>query len=250
MESASRVMASPSDVSNGFDLYDDRSQPNMLIEGYRQTWLRVPTQPPYRRPLTRTEISGPLKLARKLEVGNNDLSRVRDGAPRAVGQLIYVAGRLLDEDGRPVRKALIEIWQANAAGRYLHTADAGNPAPIDPNFIGTARILTDEEGRYQFLTIKPGAYPTPDHPARWWRPPHIHLSVFGEGFMSRLVTQMYFPGEPLNEEDLLLNSVPDPKGRERLIAKLIPMLEMPTPHAIGYGHDLVVRGHRQTPFLG
>lgn len=177
----------------------------------------------------------------------NDLSRVDERAPRAMGQLIWVTGRLLDEDDMPVRSSVIEVWQANSAGRYAHQADSHNPAPHDPNFLGSGRCVTDQEGRYAFLTIKPGAYPVPNHATRWWRPPHIHFSILGESFMSRLVTQMYFPGEPLNAIDLLLNAVPDEKGRERLVAKPIPMMQMERTDAVGFEHDLVVRGYRATP---
>ena len=254
--------------------YDDRFQPSMLIEGYKETWLRVPKQR-FRRPLTLTEVTGPLNLARKLAMGNNDLSRAEGQvhsesdselelrsaqresndaqhapsvAPRAQGQLITVSGRLLDEDARPLRDAVVELWHANASGRYRHRADEASLAPLDPHFIGSGRTLTDQDGHYRFTTIKPGAYPVPNHPTRWWRPPHIHFSVFGESFMSRLVTQMFFPGEPLNEIDLILNAVPDTRGRARMIAKLVPMLDTSTPGAIGFEHDLVVRGSRQTPF--
>jgi len=235
-------------LPNAFDPYDDALQPAMQVEGYKETFTRTPTQPPYRRPLTLTEITGPLNLKAKLRTGNNDLSRASERAPRAMGQLIYVTGRLLDEDAAPIRDSVIEIWHANAGGRYAHPADAHNPAPLDPNFIGSGRTVTDHEGRYRFLTIKPGAYPVPDHATRWWRPPHIHLSIFGEGFMSRLVTQMFFPGDPLNELDLIRNAVPDPKGRERMTARAIPMMDMPMVGVLGFEHDLVVRGRRQTPF--
>lgn len=237
------------DLPTRFELYDDRFQPAMLIEGYKETWVRTPKQR-FKRPLTLTEITGPLDLQAKLEVGNNDLSRVREDAPRAAGQLITVSGRLLDEDARPVRHSVVELWHANASGRYLHKADEGSLAPLDPNFLGSGRTLTDHEGRYSFLTIKPGAYPVPNHPTRWWRPPHIHISVFGEGFMSRLVTQMFFSGEPLNDIDLILNAVPDARGRERMVAKPVPMIDVTTPGAIGFQHDIVVRGSRQTPFEG
>lgn len=232
--------------ANTYAPYDDRTQPAMRVEGYKETLTRVPKQAPYKRPVTLSEITGPLNLGDKLEAGLSDMSRTKDGG-RALGQLIRVTGRLLDEDGRPVRGSIIEVWHANAAGRYIHRMDANSPFPTDPNFFGSGRCVTDGEGRYEYLSIKPGAYPVPNHPQRWWRPPHIHLSIFGEGFMSRLVTQMFFPGDPLNEQDRILNSVPDPKGRERMIARQVPMLELPRADVVGYSHDLVVRGHRATP---
>lgn len=236
-------MASPPDR---FEPYDDRSQPGMRVEGYKETLVRVPDMPAWRRPTTLSELTGPLNLAHKLAVDLDDLSRSPDGTA-AIGQRIYVTGRLLDEDGMPVRHSIIEVWHANAAGRYIHRMDENSPFPVDPNFIGSGRCVTDAEGRYAYLSVKPGAYPVPDHPERWWRPPHIHLSVFGEGFMSRLVTQMFFPGEPLNALDRILNSVPDEKGRERMVCRTIPMMELPRADVLGYHHDLVVRGHRATP---
>ena len=230
-----------------FEPYDDASQPGLRINGYPESMLRTPEQPLYKRPATLTEITGPLNLAKKLKLGMNDLSRLKEGAPRAVGQLIWVAGRLLDEDGMPVKGSLIEIWQTNASGRYAHSSDAANPAPLDPNFSGVGRCVTDHEGRYCFLSIKPAAYPVPNNPERWWRAPHIHFSILGDGFMSRLVTQMYFPGDPLNQSDLLINTVPDAKGRERLVAKWTPMMRLERADVIGFEHDIVVRGHRATP---
>ena len=237
---------SHSTPADRFEPYDERSQPALRIEGYKETFLRVPAQPFYRRPATLTEITGPLNLAQKLDAKLSDLSRNREGG-RAIGQLIHVTGRLLDEDGMPVRNSIIEIWHANASGRYIHRMDAASPFPVDPNFFGSGRCVTDAAGRYAYLSVKPGAYPVPNHPERWWRPPHIHLSIFGEGFMSRLVTQMFFPGEPLNALDRILNSVPDPKGRERMLCKSIPMMDLPRPDVVGFSHDLVVRGHRATP---
>ena len=236
----------PREFANRFAPYDDRTQPTMQVEGYKETLLRVPKQPPYKRPVTLSEITGPLNLAQKLDADLSDLSRTKEGG-RALGQLIWVTGRLLDEDGAPVRGSIVEVWHANSAGRYIHKMDANSPFPEDPNFSGSGRCVTDHEGRYQYLSIKPGAYPVPNHPERWWRPAHIHLSVFGEGFMSRLVTQMFFPEDHLNAQDRILSSVPDPKGRERMIAKAVPMLELPRADVVGFNHDIVVRGHRATP---
>ena len=231
-----------------FNPYGEATQPAPLVLGYKETLTRNPGRPLIARPATLSEITGPTRLARKLPTGLSDLSRRSADAPRAMGQLILVRGRLLDEDGLPVRGSVIELWHANAAGRYLHPMDAQSPAPLDENFTGSGRMLTDHEGRYEFITIKPGAYPVPNHPQRWWRPPHIHISVFGEGFMSRLVTQMFFPGDPLNEIDLILNAVPDPRGRARMVASQVPMMAMPNAHMVGFEHDIVVRGQRSTPF--
>lgn len=230
-----------------FSPYEESAQSRLRVEGYKETFLRTPDRAPFPRPATLTEITGPAHLARKLDTGMSDLSRAAPGGPQAIGQLIWVTGRLLDEDGAPVRGSIIEVWQANSAGRYIHKMDAGSPFPLDPNFTGSGRCVTDHEGRYSYLSIKPGAYPVPKHPTRWWRPPHIHLSVFGNGFMSRLVTQMFFPDDPLNALDLILNSVPDPEGRQRLVSQAIPMLELPRADVLGYRHDIVVRGHRATP---
>ena len=233
-------------LPNRFAPYDDRTQPAFTVDGYKETLLRVPKQPFYKRSATLSEITGPLNLAKKLDANLSDLSRTTAGG-RALGQLILVTGRLLDEDGSPVRGSIIEVWHANAAGRYIHKMDAGSPFPEDPNFFGSGRCVTDHEGRYSYLSIKPGAYPVPDHPARWWRPPHIHLSIFGEGFMSRLVTQMFFPDDPLNAQDRILNSVPDPKGRERMVSRQVRMAELPRGDVLGFSHDIVVRGYRATP---
>lgn len=236
--------------------FDDATQPAMTIAGYRETYVRVPKQPLFKRPLTLTEITGPTRIAQKLQpallsaanTGEVNLAQPYPDKPRAFGQLIQVGGRLLDEDGMPVKRAVIEIWHCNASGRYIHPMDANSPNPIDDNFLGSGRVLTDDNGHYQFLTIKPAAYPYPNHPERWWRPAHIHLSIFGDSFMSRLITQMFFPGDPFNDIDLILNSIPDPKGRARMIARQRAMDEMPVPNIIGFEHNIVLRGSRQTPF--
>jgi protocatechuate 3,4-dioxygenase beta subunit len=171
-----------------------------------------------------------------------DLTRQHTGEP--LGERIIVQGRVLDEQGRAVPDALIEIWQCNAAGRYIHQNDQ-HPAPLDPNFTGAGRVVTDAQGKYQFISIKPGAYPWRNH-ANAWRPAHIHLSLFGHSFLSRLVTQMYFPGDPLFAFDPIFNSVPDPKARERMICKF--NLETTRPEwALGYDFDIVLRGANATP---
>jgi len=235
-------------IPNHFQPYDNATQPAMTISGYRETYVRVPKNQLFKRPITLTEITGPTHLTQKLKPGNNNLAHPYPDKPRAMGQLIQVSGRVLDEDGMPVRGTVIELWHANASGRYIHPMDAKSPNPIDDNFIGSGRVLTDGNGRYEFLTIKPAAYAYPNHPERWWRPPHIHMSIFGDGFMSRLVTQMFFPGDPFNDIDLILQSVPDAKGRARMISRQVPMDAMPMLNVVGFEHDIVVRGQRQTPF--
>jgi protocatechuate 3,4-dioxygenase beta subunit len=171
---------------------------------------------------------------------DHDLTRQHAREP--LGERIIVAGRVLDEDGRPLRNTLIEIWQANAAGRYLHEWDR-HPAPLDPNFTGAGRCLTDDEGRYRFVTVKPGAYPWKNHPNAW-RPAHIHFSLFGRAFVQRLVTQMYFPGDPLFGQDPIFNSVRDPRARERLVCSFD--LDATEPDwALAYHFDIVLRA---TPF--
>lgn len=232
------------DLPDRFAPYEDASQPRVPIEGYPNTVKRNPSRAPIRRPFTRTEITGPLDLASKLQPGDVNLAVVEGRA--ALGSLIHVAGRVLDEDGRPVRGAIVEMWQANAAGRYFHPNDRRH-APLDPNFIGNGRCRTDEEGRYAFFTIKPGAYPVPES-GRWWRPPHIHFSVLGPGSLSRLVTQMYFPGDPLNAFDRLLLSIPDRAAQERLVCTQAAPWEVPG-EWLGFGFDMVLRGRHATPPL-
>jgi protocatechuate 3,4-dioxygenase beta subunit len=171
---------------------------------------------------------------------DSDLTAHGDGDP--LGERITVSGRVLDEDGHAIPGALVEIWQANAAGRYAHEADQ-HPAPLDPNFTGAGRTITDAAGGYRFVTIKPGAYPWRNHPNAW-RPAHIHFSLFGRAFTQRLVTQMYFPGDPLFEFDPIFHSVRDPQARERLVAGF--ELERTEPEwALGYRFDVVLR---RTPF--
>jgi protocatechuate 3,4-dioxygenase beta subunit len=226
-----------------FDPWPPGIEPLVPIEGYPNTWTHTPATPPLRRPPSRTEATGPLHLDRKLPCGDDNLAVPGPGR-MAQGQLIHIAGRILDEDGRPVRGAVVELWQANAAGRYFHPIDTRD-APLDPDFIGNGRILSDDEGRYGFFTIRPGAYPVPV-PSTWWRPPHVHFSVLGPATLSRLVTQMYFPGDPLNGYDRILQSVPDAGARERLVARMKPPVEVGLGW-LGYAFDIVLRGRNATP---
>ncbi|HEY2138604.1 MAG TPA: hypothetical protein VGH00_00885 [Chthoniobacterales bacterium] len=228
----------------GYDYspFDDRTQMLREIDQYAASAKRVPASPLLPRPLTLSERTGPIELARKWNAAPIDLSRT-NGA-RALGQLISVSGRVTDEDGSPLIGVAMELWQANAAGKYIHEMD-DHIAPVDPNFTGQGRLVTDEEGGYQFFTIKPGAYPVL-YSGWWWRPPHIHFSIVGPSWMSRFVTQIFFPGEPLNQKDLLLNAVPDKEVRERLLFEYTDTV-MGELSYISYRRDFVLRGHRRTP---
>lgn len=218
------------------------AHPPHLAPGYKSTLLRAPRQSAIAIPHTMTELTGPLFGHATVSPGEADLTRQGAGEPQ--GERIIVAGRVLDEDSRPVPHTLVELWQANAAGRYVHTRDQ-HPAPLDPNFIGAGRCVTDAEGRWRFTSIKPGAYPWRNH-HNAWRPAHLHFSLFGPSFLSRLVTQMYFPGDPLFPFDPIFNEIPDPKARERLISKFD--LDLTEPEwALGYRFDIVLRGCQATP---
>jgi protocatechuate 3,4-dioxygenase beta subunit len=221
------------------------SQPPLLYPPYLSTRLRAPSRPLIRVPETLSDLNAPVYGWWSVGDADNDLTRHHEGEPQ--GERIIVAGQLLDEDARPIPGALIELWQANAAGRYRHTKD-NHPAPIDPNFTGSGRAVTDAAGRYQFTTIKPGAYPWRNH-ENAWRPAHIHFSVFGSNFRTRLVTQMYFPGDPLFSRDPMLQSVPDERARARLISRFDLSLTR-AEWALGYAFDIVVRGANATPFEG
>ncbi|HEY1242768.1 MAG TPA: protocatechuate 3,4-dioxygenase subunit beta [Bryobacteraceae bacterium] len=226
--------------------YDDATQCDRLIPRYPRSFTRNPAQPLIHRPLTLSERTGPVDLGRRVQANDHDLSRPVPDAPRAMGQLIHVAGRVMDEDGSPMPGVVIELWQANAAGKYIHEADR-HEAPLDPNFTGWGRLVTGPEGEYDFITIKPGAYPVTESDW-WWRPPHIHFSIIGPSWMSRYITQMFFPGEPLNETDLLLNGVYDPEARQRLIFQLQPT-KVGVPNLMRFHQDFVMRGKRATPPL-
>lgn len=222
---------------------DPGSQPPTLYEPYRATVLRSPRKPLIFLPHTLSEVTGPVYGHDAVGEGDHDLTRQHSAEP--LGERIIVSGRVLDSNGRPVRNTLIEIWQANSAGRYAHVNDQ-HPAPLDPNFTGAGRTLTDEHGAYRFITIKPGPYPWLNH-YNAWRPAHIHFSVFGAAFISRLVTQMYFPGDPLFAFDPIFQSVPDEKARQRMISRFD--LETTQPQwATGYKFDIVLRGPEAAPF--
>ena len=210
--------------------------------GYRSTALRHPKEPLIVIPHTLSELTGPVYPYGKIEASDNDLTRQHAGEP--LGERIVVQGRVLDEDGRPIPQTLVEVWQANAAGRYTHRVDT-HPAPLDPNFSGAGRTITDGQGRYRFVTIKPGAYPWRNHDNAW-RPAHIHFSLFGTSFLSRLVTQMYFPGDPLMPHDPILNCIPDQAARQRLVADFDLRVTEPE-WALGFTFDIVLRGSGATP---
>jgi protocatechuate 3,4-dioxygenase, beta subunit len=217
-------------------------QPEHLYPGYESTRLRAPKRPLVILPHTLTETTGPVYGHERIGPVDDDLTVQHDGEP--LGERIIVHGRVLDGEGRPVRDSLVEIWQANAGGRYRHDSDQ-HPAPLDPNFSGAGRALTDDEGRYRFITIKPGAYPWRNHPNAW-RPAHIHFSLFGNAFASRLVTQMYFPGDPLFYQDPIFHSVREPRARERMICRF-DLDETKPEWALAYHFDVVLRGPDATP---
>jgi len=220
-------------------------QPSLLHPAYKSTARRAPAQPPILIPHTLSELTGPLYGHNPIGEVDNDLTRQHPGEP--IGERIVVAGRVMDEDGRPIPNTLIELWQANAAGRYLHSSD-NHPAPLDPNFTGAGRSMTDEAGNYRFVTIKPGAYPWRNH-SNAWRPAHIHFSLFGPCFITRLITQMYFPNDPLMAFDPISQSIPNERARERLVSKFDLSLTEPE-WALGYRFDFVLRGRDATPFEG
>ena len=218
------------------------TQPNYLHPPYQSSIRRAPSKPLILLPHTLSEITGPVYGHDRVNSTDSDLTKQHAGEP--IGERIVVSGCVLDEDGRPVPRTLVEIWQANSTGRYRHEVDQHH-APIDPNFTGAGRAITDDEGRYRFVTIKPGAYPWRNH-HNAWRPPHIHFSLFGPSFLTRLVTQMYFEGDPLLRLDPIFNSIPDPAGRERLVSSFDLNTTIPE-FAVGYRFDIVLRGRNSTP---
>jgi protocatechuate 3,4-dioxygenase, beta subunit len=218
-------------------------EPPYLHPDYRSTELRAPKHQPVRLPDEWFhDAPGPVFGRIPVRREDADLTRQHRGEP--LGERIIITGHVLDSDGRPVRNTLVEVWHANAAGRYADPAD-DHPAPLDPNFTGAGRALTDGTGAYRFVTVKPGAYPWRNH-QNAWRPAHVHFSLFGPSLASRLVTQMYFPGDPLIPLDPILSSIPDARGRALLIAGLDLDITIPE-WALGYRWDVVLRGPRATP---
>ncbi len=218
------------------------SLPSNDTPAYRSTAFRHPTHPLVVIPQTLSEITGPVYGDGPIAPADSDLTQQHPNPP--LGERIIIEGRILDEHERPVPRTLVEVWQANAAGRYAHAADT-HDAPLDKNFGGAGRTVTDATGHYRFVTIKPGAYPWPNHDNAW-RPPHVHFSVFGQSFLTRLVTQMYFPGDPLLSLDPVFNAIPSERGRQRLIALFDLDVTQPG-RALGYRFDIVLRGRDSTP---
>ncbi|WP_034388740.1 protocatechuate 3,4-dioxygenase subunit beta [Deinococcus sp. YIM 77859] len=219
--------------------------PPHLFPAYTSSVRRAPHELLIPLPDALRDLQGPVFGEGRLRPDDNDTTRNGRVNGEPLGERILVRGRVLDSRGRPVRGALIETWQANAAGRYIHQRDQ-HDAPLDPNFTGTARMLTDEYGEYTLVTIKPGAYPWRNHPNAW-RPAHIHFSIFGTNFTQRLVSQMYFPGDPLLAYDPIYQAIPDEKGRQRLVSRFDLDLTQPQ-WALGYRFDIVLGGDAQTPF--
>jgi protocatechuate 3,4-dioxygenase beta subunit len=219
------------------------NHPPLDFPGYRSTGLRHPKKPLVLLPQRLTEVTGPLLGSDLITPSDADLTTQHDGEP--IGQRVIVSGQVRDSGGRPVPDTLIEIWQTNAAGRYRHSREH-HPAPLDPNFDGIGRCITDSTGRYRFVTIQPGSYPWGNH-YNAWRPAHIHFSLFGRAFTQRVVTQMYFEGDPLLRLDPIYNSVPDPSARELMVAQF--SIDNTQPEwALAYNWDIVLRGRDATVF--
>jgi len=221
----------------------DETQPRLDYPPYRSSVLRHPTKDLHHADPESVERWAPCFGNRDVDPLESDLTIVHACEP--LGERIIVTGRVVDGDGRPVRRQLVEIWQANAGGRYVHKRDQ-HPAPLDPNFTGAGRCLTDEDGWYRFVTIKPGPYPWRNH-LNAWRPAHIHFSLFGTDFTQRLVTQMYFPGDPLLALDPIYQSIADPNFRERLVSTYDHDVTIPE-WALGYRWDIVLTGSTQAYF--
>jgi protocatechuate 3,4-dioxygenase, beta subunit len=243
-ESTATIYAPIVDTPGNYLREPPDAHPPLDYPPYKSTALRHPKQPLIYLPHTITEVTGPaLGAFSPVAADDANLSAQHEGEP--IGERIIVSGRLFDTEGKPLRNTLVEVWQANAAGRYRHRWDNW-PAPLDPNFTGAGRCVTDDEGRYRFETIKPGPYPWGNH-YNAWRPAHIHFSLMGRAFTQRLVTQMYFPGDPFFPYDPIFNSVRDEKGRERMISRFSIHDTQPD-WAQAYEFDIYLRGPAATPF--
>ncbi|MFN4147761.1 MAG: protocatechuate 3,4-dioxygenase subunit beta [Runella sp.] len=224
--------------------FDPQVQPSKLYPAYKSTVLRAPQKPLVVLKQSLTELTGPLFGDFELGPLDHDLTKnaIVNGQP--LGERIKVFGKVLNENGQPIPHTLIEIWQANAAGRYVHKVDQ-HDAPLDPNFLGAGRCRTDKDGNYVFYTIKPGAYPWGNH-YNAWRPQHIHFSLFGANITNRLVTQMYFPGDPLFAYDPIYKGIPE--NARHLLVSSFDIEATDEAFALAYRFDIVLRGHHQTPF--
>jgi protocatechuate 3,4-dioxygenase beta subunit len=225
-----------------FDVVEPGVYPELIYPPYKSTAKRGPMQPLLRiqaeLPVTRNIVPSPGIIL------PHDMDLTAQGDAEPLGEKIVVTGRVLDEDGKPVRNSLLEIWQCNSAGRYRHKRDQHN-APLDPNFNGWGKMMTDDDGRYRFVTIKPGPYPWGNH-EKAWRPAHIHFSLFGNVYAQRVVTQMYFPSDPLFDYDPIFQSIPDLAARQRLVSRF-SMEHTVGDQMLGYEFDIVLRGRDATP---
>lgn len=222
---------------------DKESHPPLIHPPYKSSTTRSPSKDPIIVPQTITELTGPQFDASALGKFDYDLTKNGSSGGDPIGERLIVTGRVLDENSKPVPHAMVEVWQANAAGRYIDSED-NHEAPIDPNFLGAGRIITGKDGEYRFLTLRPGAYPWCNH-HNAWRPPHIHFSIFGPNMMTRLVTQMYFEGDPLLEFDPIYRGPPD-EARKRMIADF-SLNDTESGFALAYRWDIVIRGPKATP---
>ena len=226
-----------------FSPRDWGSHPPYVHPDYKSTVLRGPTRPLIPMKQTLSELTGPVYGQTSVGPLDHDMTKNARVNGEPLGERIIVAGRVLDENGKPLPNTLIKVWQANAAGRYIHRGDQ-HDAPLDPNFRGSGRCVTDAQGRYKFYSIKPGAYPWGNHP-NGWRPNHIHFSLFGPSFVTRLVTQMYFPGDPLLDLDPIYKA--SPEGRRELMVSKFDLDVTEPEFALGYSFDIVLRGRNATP---
>jgi protocatechuate 3,4-dioxygenase, beta subunit len=239
-------MSNQAPETSGFFSRDFNWQPPAYTPGYKTTILRSPKRALLSLDATASEITGPVFGHTIIGERDHDLiTNYAEPGGEAIGQRIIVHGRVLDEGNRPIPNVLVEVWQANAGGRYRHRNE-GYRAPLDPNFGGCGRVITDKEGRYSFLTVQPGAYPWPNG-VNHWRPAHIHFSIFGNGFAQRLITQMYFEGDPMIWQCPIVCAIPDERAIEQLVAALDMENTIPM-DARAYKFDIVLRGRRSTPF--